>query len=190
MSSDTLDLSGPNPWKTEASRVVFDNGRLRLREDVVIQPDGEPGSYTFVELPWPVAAIVPISDSGEVYLVRQWRYPWQRNSWEIPAGHAEEGETPFACAQRELAEEVGLHASSWEPLGTGYSSASFTTRYHLYLARGLAPTTHDVTRDGAEGDLITCHLPLEAAVEAAMDGRIVHSLSIVALLRTARRLGL
>jgi 8-oxo-dGTP pyrophosphatase MutT (NUDIX family) len=190
MSSDTLDLSGPNPWQTQSSRVVFDNGRLRLREDAVIQPDGAPGSYTFVELPWPVAAIVPISDAGEVYLVRQWRYPWQRNSWEIPAGHGEAGETPLAAAQRELAEEVGLRASQWEPLGTGYSSASFTTRYHLFLARGLEPITRAVARDGAESDLITCRVPLEAAVEAAMDGRIVHSVSIVALLRTARRLGL
>ena len=49
--SDLLDLDlnieGPNPWKTESSRVIYDNGRLRLREDLVIQPDGAPGSYTF-----------------------------------------------------------------------------------------------------------------------------------------------
>src|SRR5438477_7239902 len=111
MSSDVLDLSGPNPWTTNSSRIVFDNGRLRLREDDVTQPDGAPGSYTFIELPWPVAAIVPLSTDGEVHLVRQWRYPWGRNSWEIPAGHGEEGETPLQAAERELAEEVGLRAS-------------------------------------------------------------------------------
>lgn len=192
MSSDceTLELDGPNPWKTESTRVVFDNGRLRLREDVVVQPDGGPGSYTYLELPWPVAAIVPLSDTGDVYLVRQWRYPWGRNSWEVPAGHGEDGEAPLDVARRELAEEVGLNATEWEPLGTGYSSASFATQYHLFLARGLAPSCRDVARDGAEGDLITCRVPLEVAIEAAMDGRIVHSLSVVALLRTARRLGL
>src|SRR3954454_1884959 len=177
MTDELLDLSGPNPWTTLSTRVVFDNGRLRLREDRVTQPDGAPGSYTFCELDWPVAGIVPISDAGEVYLVRQWRYPWQQNSWEIPAGHGEDGETPLKVAQRELAEEVGLQAVEWEPLGTCYTSASFTARYYLFLARGLRPTSDDVARDGAEGDLITCRLPLEVAVEAAMDGRIVHSLS-------------
>ncbi len=185
-----LDLSGPNPWQTESSRIVFDNGRIRLRDDVVVQPDGRPGRYTFVELPWPVAGIVPLTEAGEVYLVRQWRYPWQRNSWEIPAGHAEAGESPLEAAARELAEEVGLRADDWQVLGSGYSSASFTAYYHLYLARGLSATDSSVSREGAEDDLITCRLPLAEAVEAVMDGRIVHSMSSVALLRAARRLGL
>jgi 8-oxo-dGTP pyrophosphatase MutT (NUDIX family) len=189
MSSHVLDLSGPNPWTTHSSRVVFDNGRLRLRHDEVVQPDGAPGSYTYVELPWPVAAIVPLSDNDEVHLVRQWRYPWGRNSWEIPAGHGEDDETPLEAAKRELSEEVGLHAERWDSLGTGYSTASMTARYHIYLARNLRPVDHQLTREGSEGDLITCAVPLAEAVEAAMDGRIEHSLSIVALLRAARRLG-
>ena len=189
MSSDPLDLSGPNPWTTTSSRVVFDNGRMRLRDDTVIQPDGGPGRYAFVELPWPVAGIVALSDDGAVHMVRQWRYPWGRNSWEIPAGHGEDGESPLEAAKRELAEEVNLLADDWQALGTGYSTASMTARYHLYLARGLHRFEHQVTRDGAEGDLITCHVPLEEAVKAAMDGRIEHTLSIVALLRTARLLG-
>ena len=78
--SDLLDLSGANPWRTQSRSIVFDNGRVRLCEDQVLQPDGEPGNYTYLELPWPVVAIVPFSDDGHVYLVRQWRYPWQRNS--------------------------------------------------------------------------------------------------------------
>src|SRR6266852_3383360 len=117
--SELLDLSGANPWHTQSRSIVFDNGRLRLREDQVLQPDGQPGNYTFLELPWPIVAIVPISDAGDVYLVRQWRYPWQRNSWEIPAGHCEPDEEPLHGAQRELAEEVGLVAGAGERLGMG-----------------------------------------------------------------------
>jgi 8-oxo-dGTP pyrophosphatase MutT (NUDIX family) len=188
--SDLLDLDGPNPWKLERSRVIYDNGRLRVREDAVIQPDGVPGSYTFVEAPWPVVAIVPITDDDEVYLVRQWRYPWQRNSWEIPAGHGEPNETPLDGAQRELAEEVGLQASTWEPLGSGFSSASLNIRYHLFLARELRPTPTKHARDGAEHDLIARRVPIAEAVQAAMDGRIEHGMSVVGLLRAARRLGL
>ena len=187
--SDLLDLTGPNPWHTQSSRIVFDNGRLRLCEDQVLQPDGEQGSYIYLQLPWPVVAIVPISDDGHVYLVRQWRYPWQRNSWEIPAGHCEMGEEPLHGAQRELAEEVGLQAASWEPLGAGFSSATVSSRYHLFLARTLAPVTVEHQRDGAEQDMIARRVPLADAVEAAMDGRIEGTLSVVGLLRAARRLG-
>jgi 8-oxo-dGTP pyrophosphatase MutT (NUDIX family) len=187
--SDQLDLVGPNPWRTRSTRVVYDNGQLRLREDEVIQPDGEPGSYTYLELLWPVVAIVPVDD-GHVYLVRQWRYPWRRNSWEIPAGHGEPDEAPLEGAQRELAEEVGLQATSWEALGSGFSSATLNVRYHLYLARGLSALTGAHRRDGAEHDLIARRVPLVDAVEAAMDGRIEHGMSVVGLLRAARRLRL
>jgi len=187
--SDLLDVDGQNPWQTRTSRVVYDNGRLQLREDRVVQPDGAPGTYTFLQLPWPVVGIVPISDDGRVYLVRQWRYPWRQNSWEIPAGHGEPNEEPLDGARRELAEEVGLHADEWEPLGTGYGSAAIDAHYHLYLARGLSPATNGAQRDGAEEDLIARAIPLETAVAAAMDGRIVHAFTVVGLLRAARRLG-
>jgi ADP-ribose diphosphatase len=187
--TDPFDVDGPNPWRTLSTRVVYDNARLQLKEDEVIQPDGAPGSYVYLELPWPVVAIVPVDDEQRVYLVRQWRYPWQRNSWEIPAGHGEAGETPLESARRELAEEVGLAAASWDSLGEGYSSATLNARYHLYLARGLSPVIAGTQRDGAENDLIARPIPLAQAVEAAMNGRIEHGMSVVGLLRTARRLG-
>lgn len=186
---DPFELDGPNPWQTRSTVRVFDNGRLRLYEDEVVHSDGESGSYTYLELPWPVVAIVPISDDRRVHLFRQWRYPWRRNSWEIPAGHGEQGEDPLDSAKRELAEEVGLHAASWEPLGTGFSSAAISTPYFLFLARALSPVTVRQERDGAEHDMLARSVPLVEAVEAAMDGRIQGGLSVVGLLRTARRLG-
>jgi 8-oxo-dGTP pyrophosphatase MutT (NUDIX family) len=185
-----LELDGPNPWTTRSSRVVFDSGRLRLREDSVTQPDGQPGSYVYLEVPTPVVAIVPIDDANNVYLVRQWRYPWSSNSWEIPSGGGEGQESPREAAERELAEEVGLSASRWEDLGTGYSSATIRGRWHLFLARDLRPAPRGQhARDGAEHDLIARRVPLIDALDAAMDGRIEHGMSALGLLRAARRLG-
>jgi 8-oxo-dGTP pyrophosphatase MutT (NUDIX family) len=190
MTDGLLSLSGANPWQTVSTRIVYDNGRLRLREDAVLQPDGAPGSYAFIEIASPIVAIVPISDDGAaVYLVRQWRYPWGRNSWEIPAGTCEPGEEPLQGAQQELAEEIGMQADEWQALGDGMGSATMAARYHLFLARGLAAVGGAPRRDGAEGDLIVQAVPFAAAVEAAMDGRIVHAFSVVGLLRAARRLG-
>lgn len=188
--TDFFDVRGASPWRTEQSRVVYDNGHLRVREDTVIQPDGQPGTYAYLDAPWPVVGIVPMTDTDEVYLVRQWRYPWQCNSWEIPAGHGEHDETALAAAQRELAEEVGLAAHDWQPLGTGYASASFNARFHLFLARGLHAADGYYQRDGAEQDLIARAVPMTQAVEAALDGRIDHGMSVVGLLRAARLLGL
>src|SRR5437870_3374944 len=99
MTELSLNLDGLNPWRTCSSSVVFENSHLRLRQDAVIQPDGASGTYTYIELPWPIVVIVPVTDDGQVYLVRQWRYPWGRNSWEIPAGHAEADEEPLYAAQ-------------------------------------------------------------------------------------------
>jgi 8-oxo-dGTP pyrophosphatase MutT (NUDIX family) len=187
--SEFLDTSGANPWRTQATSVIYDNGHLRVREDDVVQPDGAPGRYTYIESMWPVVGIVPVTDDGQVYLVRQWRYPWRRNSWEIPAGHGELNEEPLQSAQRELAEEVGLQAASWESLGKGYGSAAIDAQYHLFLARELSPASGVAHRDGGEHDMIACSVPLSQAVEAAMDGRIVHAFTVVGLLRAARRLG-
>jgi 8-oxo-dGTP pyrophosphatase MutT (NUDIX family) len=189
-SDDPLDPGGENPWQTLSTNVVYDNGRLRLREDRVIQPDGNAGSYTFIEIPWPVVAVVPVAPDGQsVYLVRQWRYPWGRNSWEIPAGTCEAGEAPLEGARRELAEEIGMHAADWQPLGEGASSATLAARYHLFLARDLSPANGNYQRDGAEGDLIVRTVPLADALQAAIDCRIVHAISVAGLLRAARHLG-
>jgi len=187
--TDPLDLSGENPWRTTDSAVRFENGRLQLVEDSVVRPDGVPSTYTYVQLRWPVVGIVPVSDDGQVHLVRQWRYPWKRNSWEIPAGHGEPNEDPLEGGRRELAEEVGLDAESWEPLGTGFGSAAIDAFYHLFLARGLSRRPQGPQREGSEEDMIARAVPLETAVAAAMDGRIVHAFTVFGLLRAARRLG-
>jgi 8-oxo-dGDP phosphatase len=186
---DLLGLDGPNPWRTTDVRVVFDDGRLRLHHDVVVQPDGAPGQYAYLEVTAPVVSVVALDMENYVYLVRQWRYPWRRNSWELPSGGGEDGESPLAAAQRELAEEVGLVAADWEPLGQCYSSASVDSHWHLFIARDLRPTTaHE--KDSAEQDMIAQRVPMAAAIEAAMDGRILHGMSIAGILRAARRLGI
>ncbi|MBV9325073.1 MAG: NUDIX hydrolase [Chloroflexi bacterium] len=188
---DLLELDGPNPWHTQSTRVVFDDGHFVLREDAVTQPDGQPGSYVYLEVRKPVVSVVPVDADGNVYLVRQWRYPWGRNSWEIPGGTCEAGETPLDAAQRELGEEVGVRASDWEPLGTGYSSASVNAHWHTFLAHGLEPIQPGrYQRDGGEHDMVARRVSLAVAVAAAMDGRIAHGMSALGLLRAARRLGI
>jgi 8-oxo-dGDP phosphatase len=112
---------------------------------------------------------------------RQWRYPWQRDSWELPAGRCEAGEKPLDGAQRELREETGVTARTWRQLCTYYGSASIATQFHYFLATGIEEGT--TARDVEEADMVVSWIPLEEAVKGVMDGRIVHSSAIGGILR-------
>lgn len=183
----TLAAVTRNPWQTTSRSIAFDNGRFAVRVDQVIQPDGTPGTYTYIELPTPVVAAVPVDAEGRVYLVRQWRYPWDRPSWEIPAGHCESGESLEDAIRREIAEEAGLAVGRLELLGGSmHASALITVPFHLYLARDLTPAAGQ--RDSSEADMLVQPFGWDEAIEAAMDGTIVHAATIVGLLRAARLL--
>lgn len=187
-SSAQLEAAVANPWTTLSPRVAWEGPHYRLREDRVIQPNGEESDYVYVEPAAEFVVIVPVSTAGTTFLVRQWRYVWNRSSWEAPAGVCEAGEEPLFTAQRELAEEAGLQAQSWSYLGRRFNSAAFSRPYHVYLAEQVAPVPHAVARDGSEQDMIVREIPFADALEAAADGTIVHAPSAVALLRASRAL--
>ena len=82
-------------------------------------------------------AIVAIHD-GAVMLVRQLREPARKPLLELPAGTLEDGEEPLTSAQRELAEEVGLHGGHWCRLGGFWTSPGFLREYmHVFVAEAL-----------------------------------------------------
>jgi 8-oxo-dGTP pyrophosphatase MutT (NUDIX family) len=182
-----LELDGPNPWKTLDTQVVWEDSYYRVRQDDAIQPDGRRTVYSYIEAR-EFAVVVPITDQRTTFMVRQWRYTWGRNSWELPAGICETGEAPADTAVRELAEETGLIAASWTSLGISYNSAAFNKPYHIYLAEGLSPTLEGNHRDGSERDMIVREVPYEQAMEAAANGTILHAPTVTALVRAQHAL--
>ena len=132
--------------------------------------------------------VVPHFDNGDTVLVRQWRHAWDESSWEVPAGTFNEGEEPLQCARRELAEETGLRASRFTKLGVVHGAAILTGRAHLFLAQGITEAEQNL--EAYEQDMEVRRLPLADALNAALDGEIVHSGSVTALVRAARRLNL
>jgi 8-oxo-dGTP pyrophosphatase MutT (NUDIX family) len=175
-----------NPWKTLESRIVYENPWLRLREDQVIRPDGQPGVYSVVEIR-PSVGIVVLDVKRRVALVGQWRYAHNKFSWEIPTGGSSSGEESILkSAQRELAEETGIRANDWQTLGSIDNSNGATTDVaHLYLARDL--TLGVCNQEGTE-ELIMNWIPLEKAVSMVMDGDITESCSVAAILKVERLL--
>ncbi|MGH7702417.1 MAG: NUDIX hydrolase [Gemmatimonadales bacterium] len=123
-------------------------GRIvHLDVDTVRFPDGSTGDLEVVRHPGAAAVIPflddPASDDPRVLLIRQFRHAAEGYIWEIPAGRLDPGETPEACAYRELSEETGMRASRMEPLATIYTTPGFTDeKIHLFLAGGLGEGNH------------------------------------------------
>jgi 8-oxo-dGTP pyrophosphatase MutT (NUDIX family) len=133
-------------------------------------------------------AVGMVADDGEhVWLTRQPREAvGEPDQLEIPGGRLDvEGEKPLAAAKRELAEEIGRGAHSWEPILSYYSSAGFTDeRVHLFHASGLHPAqAHSEENERIE--IVRWPLAeLQRAIEQCTDAK-----TLIGLLWLARRLG-
>lgn len=168
------------PWTIEGTTLKYRNEHLELREDQVIQPDGEPGTYATVTAPCGVL-VLPLDDEGSVYLTRQFRYAIGRESVEVVAGGIEEQESPLAAARREALEELGIEAAEWSELGTiDVDTSLLYSPMHLFLARRLTFTEPE--REGTE-TIRTVKVPLDEAARMVRESRITHAASCVLILR-------
>jgi ADP-ribose pyrophosphatase len=171
-------------WRTQASRQVYANPWMRLREDVALMPDGRTTIYGVVECR-PCVGILPFLDPRTVVLVGQYRYVARDFRWEMPTGALGPGETEEAAAQRELAEEAGYEAERLAKLCTFHTSKSIIDETaHLYLAEGLSP----VTRDGDATEFIEVRpFPFDEVLRMVEVSEITDSMTVIAVLHAARR---
>lgn len=171
-----------NPWKTLSSRNIYSNEWIQSREDQVITPGGSNGIYGVVSFNNLAIGIIPLDKDLNTYLVGQYRYPLDLYSWEIPMGGGPKNDAPLASAKRELQEETGLTASSWEEIMTIHTSNSVTDETgYIFIARGLEQG--QATPDDTE-DLKVKKLPFEEAYQMVMNGEITDAISVAGILKT------
>ncbi|AZI59397.1 NUDIX hydrolase [Nakamurella antarctica] len=129
-------------------------------------------------------AVVAVDDEGHVVLVEQYRHPFRRRLWELPAGLLDiAGEGPQAAAARELAEEVGYAALEWRVLVDVAASPGFTDEaVRVFLATGLSIIGRQGEITDEEADLTVVKVPLAVAVAAVMSGDIVNGATVSGLL--------
>jgi len=176
------------------SRVLHRGRYLEFRVDTIERADGSRSERDIAGHPGAVA-IVAIDPDDRILLVRQWRTPAARVLLEIPAGTLDIDEAtgaienPDLAARRELEEETGYRAASWQRLASFWTAPGFASELmHLYLATELT-AAHPDERLGPDEDE---HLRLErrslADALAAVDrGEIADAKSIVGLLWVDRR---
>lgn len=182
----TPDAGG---FVTVSSRLAYENPWTRLREDIIIRPNGRKGLYGVVER-GDFVVILPLwEEDGRrfVTLIQQYRYPIKQRMWELPMGMWETRPDASAedVARGELREETGLLAETMRDAGLMYQGAGYTTQKgRAYLATGL--TQGPTAREDTEED-ITCHkVALEEMEAMIRDGRITCMVTIAAfgLIRT------
>ena len=118
--------------------VVWEGRIAKVRVDRFRYDDGEEAEREIVEHPGAVGIVA--HDGETLYLVRQPREPVGEEALlELPAGKLdEEGESPLDTAQRELAEEIGKGARTWQHLTRFYTSPGFADEEcHLFMATDL-----------------------------------------------------
>lgn len=178
----------PKAWKTLASRLVYENPWIVVREDIAEMPNGTTTVYGVIQCGQCVG-ILPFLDDQHVVMVRQYRYVFgENNRWEMPTGGVKPGETLLKAAQRELREEVGYEASELDFMSTYYPSKSVVQEIaHLYIGRNL--TQVQALPDETEFLEIET-FPFDRVLQMVLDSEICDSMTIVAVLHAARQLGL
>jgi ADP-ribose pyrophosphatase len=162
-----------------ASREVYRNPWMVLREDDIRRPDGSPGIYAVVDKPM-YALVIPY-DGTRFRLVEQFRYPVGARRWEFPQGTAPDlaDLEPAALAERELREETGLRATSFEPLGQlDVAPGMSSQRGWVFLATGISEGPAD--REHEEQDMRSAWFPRRDVEQMMTDGVITDAQSIAA----------
>ena len=119
------------------SETLFEGKIIKLIKEKVELPNGNEASREIVRHPGGVS-IVALDDDNNVYMVRQYRRPFDKIMLEIPAGKLNYGEDHFECGKRELEEETGMLAKKYDFLGKFCLTPGFCDEVHyIYLARNL-----------------------------------------------------
>lgn len=154
---------------------------INLRRDEALLPNGQIAVREIVEHNGGVC-VVPLDNDGNVYMVKQFRYPYFKVVTEIPAGKLEKGEDPLEAGKRELQEEVGAIAKNYTFLGELYPSPGYCGEIiHMFLATDLS---FGQTNPDDDEFLEPIKIPLKKAVDMVLRGELADSKTQAAILKT------
>ena len=169
-------------FETASSETLYTGKIFALRRDQVRMPGGECATREVVEH-FGAVAVVAMDDDGNIPMVHQYRHPLGRRLWELPAGLLDIGGEPaHLTAARELEEEAGLRAGTWQVLVDLDSTPGFSDEsVRVYLATGLTQVARPEAHD-EEADMTLQWYPLDEAVRKVLSGDIVNAIAVAGIL--------
>lgn len=172
----------PEPWHTVSSRYdLREPGLFNVRRDHIVGPgDREIDGYVVIELsPW--VTVVPVTEDGDLVLIRQYRHALGLVELELPGGGFAEGEDSIEAGRRELLEETGYGGGSWRSMLTVAPNPAIQNNWdHFVVAEGLRKVA-EPSPDSTEDIAVELH-PAASVLELIRSGQIVHALHVAALL--------
>ena len=159
-----------------SGELVYDGHFLKVQRDQVSLPDDQLTHREYIKHPGAVV-ILPLFADGTVLLERQFRYPLNRIFIEFPAGKIDPGEDPLECAKRELLEETGYSANSWQFVCTIHNAIAYSDEHlEIYLAQEL--TAGQASLD--EGEFLEIYrAPLAELLDGVRTGHITDVKTII-----------
>ncbi len=160
-------------------RMIFSGNAVNFRADLIRLPNGRTATREFMDHPGAVA-VLPVLENGDIVMVRQYRYPVDATTLEIPAGKLHSKKDPLAArARAELREETGYTAAGLEKLLAFWPTTAFSSEVlHIYLATGL--TAGQTAPD--EDEFIQVEtIPFKKALRLVGTGKIKDAKTIIAL---------
>ncbi|TAM68284.1 NUDIX hydrolase [Mycobacterium sp.] len=169
-------------FSTASSETLYTGKIFALRSDRVRMP-GDTTAVREVVEHYGAVAVAALDDDNNIAMVYQYRHAFGRRLWELPAGLLDvAGEPPQQTAARELHEEVGLQAATWQVLVDLDSAPGFSDEsVRIYLATGL----REVGRPQAhheEADMRMSWFPIADAAHRVLRGEVVNSIAIAGIL--------
>lgn len=162
-----------------ATRLVYENRWMRVREDQVRRRDGSQGIYGVIEKD-DFVVVVPVHDDGAITLVQQFRYPVGARFWEFCQGMwGGPGADPALAAAHELAEETGLTATTLVECGHLYEGyGTMRQGFRVFLATGLTQGTP--RPEVEEQDMVSRRFPRAEVERMLRTGEIKDSVTLAA----------
>jgi len=170
-----------NSWKTLSSELIYESAWIAVHKHQTINPAGNPALYSVVNFKNLAIGVLPLNEDGFTWLVGQWRYPLNAYSWEIPEGGGPHGEAPVETAKRELKEETGIVATTFEEIMQLHLSNSATDEHaYVFVATGLS---FEEAEPEETEDLKVKKIKFSEAFQMVLNGEITDGISVAAIMK-------
>lgn len=173
--------------QTLSSKNIYEGCIFTVTQDIAKLENDALAQRDVIRHPGGVC-VIPVTEDNEIYMVKQFRYPFSEITTEVPAGKLEYGEAHYDCGKRELLEETGFNCSEYVFLGELYPTPAYNTEIiYMYLAKGLVQDKQNLDEDEF---IDVVKIPLEKAVDMVMNNEIKDGKTKLIILMAARILGI